>query len=97
MNAKPALAGVLSFVVPGLGQIYAKEEIRGAAILIAVIIVGNLNAIFLSIFVSADPDPTIFWQSGLPRLLHDITAFYGIVFWVWQTADAVFIARNKTL
>ena len=94
MKRSPVLAGILSFVIPGLGQIYAKETLRSAAVLLAVIIVGNLNAIFLAVFANADLDPTVFWASRLPRLLHDVAAFYGVVFWIWQTVDAVFIAKK---
>lgn len=82
------LAGVLSLLVPGLGQIYAGESGRGAAILIAAIIVGNLNAIWLSIFATASPATGAFWSYTLPRLLHDLFAAYGLVFWIWQVADA---------
>lgn len=95
MKRSPVLAGILSFIVPGLGQIYAGEAVRGAAILIAVIIVCNLNAIFLPIYANANLDPHVFWTSGLPRLLHDITAIYGIIFWIWQTLDAVMVAKRK--
>ena len=48
MRKKPLLASMLSLFVPGLGQMYAGRGVRGAAILIAVIVVGNLNAIWLS-------------------------------------------------
>jgi len=30
-----------------------------------------------------------FFARGLPRLLHDVFSFYGIVFWIWQVVDAV--------
>ena len=46
----PYLASLLSIPVPGLGQIYAGKGERGAAILIATIIVGNLNAIWLTLW-----------------------------------------------
>ena len=90
MKTKPDkyLAAALSFLIQGMGQIYAGRGRRGAAILIAVIIVGNLNSIFLPVFVSAHPDPTLFWAFRLPVIIHDLMAFYGIVFWLWQTGDA---------
>jgi hypothetical protein len=61
---------------------------RGAAILGLVIVVGNLNAIFLSVYAPTMSLDVPFFARGLPRLLHDLFSFYGIVFWIWQTVDA---------
>jgi len=94
MKRSRILAGISSLLIPGLGQIYCKESVRGAAILISVIIVGNLNSIFLPLFVLANPGPTIFWAHWLPRILHDVMAFYGIVFWIWQVIDAIVLAKK---
>ena len=91
----PYLAGLLSLLVPGLGQIYAGSGTRGAAILLAVIIVGNLNAIWLSLYAANTPDPNIFWASTLPRILHDLFAAYGIIFWLWQVVDAYQQAKEQ--
>jgi len=90
MKHNPILAGVLSAFVPGLGQMLAGQSIRGAAILIAVIVVGNLNVIWLSTFALSTglTDSHEFWASVLPRVLHDLFAFYGVVFLVWQIVDA---------
>ena len=84
----PYLAGFLSLLVPGLGQFYTGLRTRGAAILLAVIIVGNLNTIWLSLYALSSPDPDIFWTSTLPRILHDLFAVYGVIFWLWQLVDA---------
>jgi len=93
-NRNKYLALVLSLLIPGLGQIYAHDNRRGAAILIAVIIVGNLNAIFLPVFVIAHPDHSVFWAFRLPIIIHDVMAFYGIVFWIWQTIDAWHVCKK---
>jgi hypothetical protein len=61
MRRNPWLAGFLSLLVPGLGQIYCGEGNRGAAILAAAIVIGNLNLLFLAVFVAADVDPTVGW------------------------------------
>ncbi len=90
----PYLASLLSVFVPGLGQIYAGESRRGAAILIAVIVVGNLNAIWLSLYGLTDAETSAFWAYQLPRILHDIFAAYGIIFWLWQVWDAYTQAKN---
>jgi hypothetical protein len=66
----------------------SRRSARGACILGLVLIVGNLNAIFLSVFATTLGAPLPFFTLGLPRLLHDVFAFYGIVFWVWQAVDA---------
>ena len=50
MSRSPLLSVILSLLVPGLGQIYAGQGERGAAILVAVIIVGNLNAIWFGLW-----------------------------------------------
>ena len=88
-SRKPLVAGVLSTLVPGLGQIYTGEEDRGALILISTVIVGNLNTIFLAIFgQSKNEEGEPAWSSTLPRVLHDLFAAYGAIFWVWQVVDA---------
>lgn len=84
----PYLASLLSIPVPGLGQIYAGKGARGAAILTVTMIVGNLNAIWLSIFAASKPETSVFWGHSLPRILHDIFALYGVIFLIWQVADA---------
>lgn len=96
MKPNPILAGVFSALVPGLGQMIAGHSVRGAAILIAVILVGNLNAIWLRMFTLSTgmPDSHEFWASVLPRVLHDLFAFYGVVFLVWQIVDAYLLAKN---
>jgi TM2 domain-containing membrane protein YozV len=94
-NRNPYLASLLSIPVPGLGQIYAGESTRGALILSFTIIVGNLNAIFLSIYATAKQSTDLFWVVMLPRLLHELLAIYGIIFLVWQVADA-FLQAKKT-
>ncbi len=88
MKRKPATAALLSTLIPGLGQIYLGKGERGAAILIATIIVGNLNAIWLTLYAQPISEIDSFWATGLPRLLHDLFAFYGMVFIVWQIWDA---------
>ncbi|MFN2159881.1 MAG: hypothetical protein ACK2TW_08020, partial [Anaerolineales bacterium] len=80
----PVFAALLSLFVPGLGQIYAGKGGRGAAILAVVIVVGNLNAIWLSLYNISEPGAAYAaWTYQLPRLLHDLFAVYGIVFWLW--------------
>jgi hypothetical protein len=93
-NPSPILAGILSFAVPELGQIYAGKSERGAMILIAVILVGGMNAIWLSLYNISDPGATnARWIYTLPRILHDIFAIYGVVFWIWQVVDAYKLAK----
>jgi len=96
MKPNPILAGVLSALVPGLGQMVSGQSVRGASILIAVIVVGNLNAIWLSTFAlsTSVTDSLESWASVLPRALHDLFAVYGVVFLVWQIIDAYLMAKN---
>jgi len=94
MSKYPILASFLSLLVPGMGQIYAGKSGRGAAILIAVIIVGNLNAIWLTLYASSTAEEAAFWASTLPMILHRLLAVYGIIFWGWQVIDAALITRG---
>lgn len=94
MKRNAFIASILSLLIPGLGQIYIRKSERGAAILIAVIIVGNLNAIWLSAFAVLSTVPASFFSYTLPRLLHDIFAFYGVIFWIWQVVDAYLLAKK---
>lgn len=93
----PYLACLLSIPVPGLGQIYAGKGERGAAILIVTIIVGNLNAIWLSLHAGISPVSDVFWMYNLPRILHDIFAAYGIIFLIWQVLDAYQQAKTPAV
>jgi TM2 domain-containing membrane protein YozV len=95
MRRKEILASVLSLIIPGLGQMYLGKTERGAAILISVIIVGNLNVIYLSVF--ALPSQQNFFNYALPRGLHDLFAFYGIVFLIWQVVDAYLLAKESSI
>ena len=95
MAKNPYAAALFSTLVPGLGQIYAGKPERGALILVATIVVGNLNAIWLSLHGQTASNSDQFWAVGLPRILHDLFAFYGVVFLIWQIVDAFRLARSK--
>jgi TM2 domain-containing membrane protein YozV len=88
MKRYPFLAGLLSLIVPGLGQIYCGKGSRGAAILVGAIIVGNLNLIFLPVFVMANPNPEMAWAYWVPRIGHDVMSVWSVVFWIWAVGDA---------
>jgi len=68
---------------------------RGVLILIATIIVGNLNAIWLSLCATTNLEKGSFWAVELPRILHDVFAVYGLVFLAWQIWDAYQLAKNR--
>lgn len=95
MKRNSFLAGFLSLVIPGLGQIYCGEGTRGAAALVAAIVVGSMNILFIPVFVTASPDPEIGWAYWIPRIGHDIVAVWSVVFWVWVVADAFLLARKR--
>ena len=88
MTRKPILASVLSLLVPGLGQICSGRGERGARILLAAILVGNLNAIWLSLYGLTSSGGNPFWTYTLPRILHDVFAAWSLVFYIWQALDA---------
>jgi len=88
MRHRPAVVGALSLLIPGLGQIYSGEGNKGAAILAAAIVIGNLNLIFLLMFVSTNADAAPVWAYWIPRLGHDLISLWSIVFWIWAAVDA---------
>jgi len=61
---------------------------RGAAILAAAIVIGNLNILFLLGFFEASPDPATIWAYWIPRIVHDVISVWSIVFWAWTVFDA---------
>jgi len=74
------VAAVLSILVPGLGQIYAGKQERGAAILVAGIIVGTLALIWQTLFISAGSRTFFPYRIAL--------TIYTLIFWAWQVFDA---------
>jgi TM2 domain-containing membrane protein YozV len=92
---KQIISGILSLIIPGLGQIYSGKNRRGATILVAAIIIANLNIIILPLIAMANPDlpipgddPNAVWKYWIPRIVHDIASIWSIVFWVWAVVDA---------
>lgn len=81
-------AGLLSLLVPGSGQMFAGAGTRGGAILAAAIVIGNLNILFLPVFVAAQPDPGVVWEYWIPRVGHDVMSLWSVVFWIWAIVDA---------
>lgn len=94
MNQNPFIAGILSLFIPGMGQIYVRKSERGAAILLGVVIAGNLNALWLSAYALSGTIPATFFGQTLPRLVHDLMALYGVIFWAWQVVDAYLLAKK---
>jgi TM2 domain-containing membrane protein YozV len=90
----PFVAGLLSLLIPGLGQIYGGEGSRGAAILAAAIVIGSLNLLFLPLFVLADPDPGVVWTYWIPRIGHDVVSLWSVVFWIWAVVDAYRLTKD---
>jgi hypothetical protein len=102
MRKNPIIAGILSLIIPGLGQIYKGEGSKGAAILAAAIVIGNLNIIVLPLISMANPtipppisDPRTVWAYWIPRIVHDVLSFWSIAFWLWAVADAFIVPRKN--
>jgi len=100
MKRNPFIAGLLSLFVPGLGQIYCGEGSRGAIIIVGGIIVANLNILILPLLSLANPilPPPDFiravWAYWIPRITHDVSSLWSIVYWIWAITDAVIIAKR---
>ncbi len=90
-NVNPPIAGLLSLIVPGLGQIYAGKGDRGAAILVTGIIVGTLALIWQTLY-AAYPSNLMTYPYPLYRIS---LAAYAMVFWIWQVIDAYRIAEQR--
>ena len=90
------MAGFLSLLVPGLGQIYGGSGARGVTILAGAIVIGNLNLIFLLLFAGAAPDPGSLWAYWIPRAGHDLLSVWSIVFWIWAVVGAYLYLRGKS-
>lgn len=100
MKRKQIIAGILSLIIPGLGQIYRGESTKGGFILAAAIVIGNLNIIILPLISMANPiipptDPRALWAYWIPRIMHDVLSFWSIAFWLWAIADAVKPRRKR--
>lgn len=94
MKRCPFVAGFLSLLVPGLGQVYCGTGNKGAAIMAGAVIIGNLNLIFLPVFVAANPDPEIVWAYWIPRIGHDVMSLWSVAFWAWAVVDAYVLAKK---
>jgi hypothetical protein len=102
MYNNPLIAGILSLLVPGLGQIYGGEANKGAAIIVSAIVIANLNIIVLPLISMANPvipdgtpAPRKMWAYWIPRIVHDVASFWSIIFWVWAIVDAIYITLGK--
>jgi hypothetical protein len=84
------------FFSPAWGKCVQEKGSGGAAILAVVIVVGNLNAIWLSLYNISEPGAAnAVWTYQLPRSLQDPFAVYGIVFWLWVVVDAFIIVNGR--
>lgn len=88
----PAIAGVLSGVMPGLGQFYCRQWRKGAAFLVGAIAVdasfgvsSGMLELLQSSGASASPD-------ALRKLLLGSLLFLAVA--VWSVIDAVRTARK---
>ncbi len=102
MRRNPIMAGILSLLVPGLGQIYGGHGDKGAAIIAAAIGIGNLNIVVLPLIAMANPgSPTeaekkrTIWAYWIPRVVHDVVSLWSMVFWDWAVWDAIAITRKQ--
>jgi hypothetical protein len=96
MKASPVVAGILSLVVPGLGQIYGGHGNRGAAIIVGAVVVANLNVLVLPLIAMANPGgpaagdgAILIWRYWIPRVAHDVASLWSIVYWAWAVVDAI--------
>ena len=90
-KSNPATAGILSLIVPGLGQMYAGRGERGATILVAGIIMGTLALIWQTLY-AANASNLMTYPYPLYRIS---LAAYAAVFWIWQIIDAYRIAKHR--
>jgi len=99
-KGKPWLSGLLSLVIPGLGQIYCGEKDRGALIIFGAVVVANLNVLILPLISMANPrlppvGPRAAWAYWIPRIVHDVSSLWSLAYWVWAVVDAVLLAKVR--
>ena len=99
MKRSPWLSGMLSLVIPGLGQIYCGEKNRGAAIIVGAVVVANLNIIILPLISMANPTFPLqparaVWAYWIPRIVHDVSSLWSVAYWVWAIVDAFLVAKR---
>jgi TM2 domain-containing membrane protein YozV len=103
MKRRPLIAGILSLLVPGLGQVYRGESHKGAAIMAVAIVIGSLNIIILPLISMANPvtpppgtwEARAIWAYWIPRIGHEVLSLWSVAFWLWAIFDAVSIARKR--
>ncbi|MBI5776496.1 MAG: hypothetical protein HY444_03810 [Nitrospirae bacterium] len=90
----PVIAGVLSGVMPGLGQFYCRQWARGAAFLIGAIAIDasfGVSSGMLELLQSfGAPTPS----DALEKLLLGSLLFLAIA--IWSIADAVRTAKKSS-
>jgi len=104
MKNVPLIAGLLSLLIPGLGQIYGGKGNKGAAIIFASIVIANLNILILPMIALANPnlpvisgDINAVWKYWIPRITHDVASLWSIVFWIWAVIDAYLVTKEKSV
>jgi TM2 domain-containing membrane protein YozV len=102
MRRYPVIAGLLSMLVPGLGQIYGGENNKGGAMIFGAVVIANLNILILPLISVANPtiplgapDARTIWAYFIPRVVHDVASLWSIAYWVWAIADSVTHCRRK--
>lgn len=86
----PSLCGVMSFLIPGVGQMIAQEGGRGAAFLV-VDIASTIIYFVGTVQIGADPEGL----NGAGAVL--IGAAGIITTTIWSTVDAVHVAKVNNL
>ena len=102
MKLNPWIAGVLSLIVPGLGQVCGGQSKKGGAIIFGAIVIANLNILILPLISMANPtipvgspDAKTIWSYFIPRVVHDVASFWSIAYWIWAVVDAIVMTKRK--
>ena len=98
IKGKSVLAGILSLIVPGLGQIYRGKTDRGVKILAVSIIIGILNFVLMSFMCNSPAacnQMKCTYLFTIPMFVHFIIAGWSLAFWIWAIVDAYTISNKK--
>lgn len=90
----PTLAGILSGLMPGLGQFYCRQWAKGAGFLVGAIAVDaafGISSGTLTVLQSVGGPPP---SEGLGRLLLGMLVLLGLA--VWSIVDAVKTAKHRS-
>ena len=89
----PWVAGILSGLIPGLGQFYNRQWWKGAGFLIGFMVVDGLLGVSAGFVRLVQANPSEVLPEDLAQLLLRSLAPLAVA--IWSLADAILVARKS--